>query len=776
MRFKNIQIILPFVSYAFVALSSPIFNSNKLDIDEYIPNDKPINQKLLMVRNKISEEEEEETLSPVENSDEEVTLESDEELKEIDSDPESEVETDNSNDIDDKFSDEDYLSINWNRTPEELGSIIDKEFENLMMVIAQIESIPDEECSFESVIVPLEQKFFGPVFEKIVPYISMDGFHPDESIRNISADIYSKFMFSQMTLILNKNIYHKILMVKENIKNGLFDEPKEVKDKRLIDVYELNFRRNGIDVPDEHAEEYMGITSELGGIAAQFNKCLFTENIILSFKKDELEGLPSLDNFEKTEEDGEEVYKISIQDPNHKDVILYAKNENTRKRVQLAEFEICPSNVDLLKKAVNLKLKKAKILGYPSHANYQLENRMAENPENVFKFLEDLKEKTKPAYNKQLKRFLELKKKDKDEINEPFDNKLNYWDLDYYSRIYDEENSGINNDEFKKYFPFNEVLKETLDLFETIYSIKFVEVKNPSVWSPDVRVFNVYDKLTKKLMGPIYLDLFKRLAKQDGFTTSFSPRYQREDGSYCIPSAAVFLGFAPQQLPDKPTLMDHGDIIALFHELGHSIHFVSSNVKWPTYNPSNIEFEFAEVPSQLNENWTWEPEVLTKLSHYYQDTSKKIPQELINNLIKTKNIDKPKNTLFSEFLSMADMKIHSITEEDENLDVVKIFNEAMKDALDIELDNDILMITTVSHFISGYDAGYYSYLWSEVYSTDIFYSQFKKNGIFNSEIGERYRKVVLEKTSSEKAMDYLTEFLGREPNDEAFIKSITSEN
>jgi len=154
MRFKNIQIILPFVSYAFVALSSPIFNSNKLDIDEYIPNDKPINQKLLMVRNKISEEEEEETLSPVENSDEEVTLESDEELKEIDSDPESEVETDNSNDIDDKFSDEDYLSINWNRTPEELGSIIDKEFENLMMVIAQIESIPDEECSFESVIVP----------------------------------------------------------------------------------------------------------------------------------------------------------------------------------------------------------------------------------------------------------------------------------------------------------------------------------------------------------------------------------------------------------------------------------------------------------------------------------------------------------------------------------------------------------------------------------------------------------------------------------------------
>jgi len=277
MRFKNIQIILPFISYAFVALSSPIFNSDTLGIDEYIPNDKSINRKLLIVRNNIPEEEEK-VLSPVENSDsdEEITLESDDELKEIDSDLESEVETDNGYDIDDKFSDEDYLSINWNRTPEEFGSIIDKELENIMMIIAQIENIPDEECSFESVIVPLEQKLNGPVFEKILPLVSMDGFHPDENIRNISGEIYSKFIFSQMTLFLNKNIYHKILMVKENIKNGLFDEPKAVEDKRLIDIYESSFRRSGVDVPDEYAEEYMNITSELNNIAAQFNKCLFT--------------------------------------------------------------------------------------------------------------------------------------------------------------------------------------------------------------------------------------------------------------------------------------------------------------------------------------------------------------------------------------------------------------------------------------------------------------------------------------------------------------------
>jgi len=818
MRFKNIQIILPFISYAFMVLSTPIYYNENLDIGEYFPNDKPTNKKLLAVRNVISEVEEEK-VSYFENSDsdeEEIAIDSDNEVEEITSNSETEeeeiisnseteeeeiisnseteeeeitsnseieeeeisieLEEPTSNDgSDDKFSDEDYLSINWNRTPEELKSIVNNEYENEEKIIAQIESIPDEECSFESVIVTLEQKVLGPMYQTIYPMIEMHNFHPDESIRKISGEINSNFTVNQVNFFLNKKIYHKVLMVKENIKNGLFDEPEITEDKRLIDIYESNFQRSGVDIPEEQTEEYFKIVSELSNLATQFYECLSTANSTISFKKDELEGLPSLDIFEKTEENGEEIYKIGVNDPSFKAISHMAKKENTRKRVQIAEVNKCPSNVDLLKKSINLNLKKAKILGYPSHASYQLENRMAESPDKVIEFLEDIKEKTKPVFKKLLDELLEMKKKDKDELKEPFDNKINYWDLGYYVRIYMENKYGVKEEEFKEYFQVDKVLEETLELFGNVFLIKFVEVKNPSVWSPDVRVFNVYDKSTKQLLGPIYFDLFKRLGKHDGFASPFSIRYEKEDGNYSIPSAGVFLGLTPQKHPDKPSLMKQSEISTLFHELGHAIHFISSNVKWPTYQPFNVEFDFIEGPSQLLEYWACEPKVLTELSHHKNDTNIRIPSELINNTIKINEIDKIVDVLFSSSLSMVDMKMQSITEEDENIDVVKIFNEEMKDGF-IEFDKDILLISNITHFISTYDAGYYGYLWSEVYSADMFYSQFKKNGIFNSEVGERYRKVVLSKSASEDAMDFLTEFLGRKPNNEAFIKSITSEN
>ncbi len=300
MRFKNIQIILPFVSYALKVFSSPIFYSEKFDIGENFPDDNLLEQNLLLIKNYISEKEKKlsskednnikvkKTSDLDSDSDSEYELISDE-VKEIISDLESEVEkinteleesTSDPEYNDGKFSDIDYLSINWNRTPEEIKSIANKEFENEKKIIAEIENIPDEECSFESVIIPLEQKYFGSIYEKIIPIISMDHFHPDENIRKISGEIKSNFTSNQISFLLNKNIYHKILMVKENIKNGLFEEPEAKEDKRLIDIYELKFHRSGVDISDEQSKEYLNNVSKLQELASEFNECLSTSKYI----------------------------------------------------------------------------------------------------------------------------------------------------------------------------------------------------------------------------------------------------------------------------------------------------------------------------------------------------------------------------------------------------------------------------------------------------------------------------------------------------------------
>ncbi len=304
MRFKNIQIVLPLVSYALKVFSSPIFYSEKLDIGEYSPDDNLLEQNLLLIKNYISEKEQklssfednETKVKEISDSDSDSKSESEleyelisGEVQEIISDRESEVEdvttelkesTSDPEYYDGKFSNVDYLSINWNRTPEELKNITNKELEYGKKIIADIENIPDEECSFESVINPLEQKFFGPIYEKIISIIYMDYFHPDENIRKISGEIKSNFTTDQMSFFLNKNIYHKVLMVKENIKNGLFEEPETKEDKRLIDIYESKFRRSGIDIPDEQAKEYLNNTSELSKLSSEFYECLSTSKYI----------------------------------------------------------------------------------------------------------------------------------------------------------------------------------------------------------------------------------------------------------------------------------------------------------------------------------------------------------------------------------------------------------------------------------------------------------------------------------------------------------------
>eukprot|EP00833_Pecoramyces_ruminatium_P003641 jgi/Orpsp1_1/1177673/evm.model.c7180000062380.1 len=396
---------------------------------------------------------------------------------------------------------------------------------------------------------------------------------------------------------------------------------------------------------------------------------------------------------------------------------------------------------------------------------------MAKKPENVLNFLNDLKEKLQPKAKEDLELLLKYKKMDMEKNNKEFDNVLSLYDYDYYKRIVGLMEYKVDTSEVSQYFPVNEVVEEIHKIYEDILSIKFVKVENPKVWAPDVTYFEIYDKETNKFIGSFYDDLYQREGKIDQ-TSSYPLQfgYIKEDGTRVYPVGAMF-GKFKKPTSSKPSLLGHQDVINYFHELGHIFHLICSENKWARFSAWNSEEDFVETPSQMLENWVWEPEIISRISHHYQDTSKKMPKELIDALISKRYFNKGIDTLFQVFYGVVDMDLYSITKKDEITDPAGLYDDLMEEITMIKRIEDTWSIANFYHIVNEYNAAYYGYLWSQVYAADMYYSQFKKYGILNPEIGEKYRNI-LKKGSSYDAMELLKEFLGREPSDEAFIKNL----
>ncbi|OUM59648.1 hypothetical protein PIROE2DRAFT_54875 [Piromyces sp. E2] len=664
--------------------------------------------------------------------------------------------------------------LNWSYTPEELRKLTDKLIEDGKQFDKQIEEIPDDECSFETVIAPLGRKTEN---ESEVIEANIDFFQhvsPNKDLRDASAECSLKLQEFGIERSMNKKIYQKVAKVVENIKSGKFKAPENPEDQRLLEKMELDYRRSGLALPDDKLAELKELKKKLTNISIEFSRSIAEDKTTRVFTKKELDGLSEdfFENLEKTTKDGEEAYVVDMKYPSYFPILKLAKSEETRKAMMLAYGQRCKPNLDRLKEALSLRIKMANILGYPSHSHFKLETKMAKNPKNVLDFLQSLKEKLQPLGKEEIKKLLELKKQEKEELNQPYDGILHDWDLRYYNRMLIEKEYAVKDDEIKQYLPINEVTEEMLGIYEKIFSIKCVEIKNPVVWHPDVRQLEIYDKKTNDYMGTVYLDLHPREGKYTHAACfGLASGYDKEDGSHAYPVAAMVANFS-KPTATKPSLLKHSEVTTYYHELGHVFHQICSHTKWSRFHGTNVERDFVEAPSQMLENWCWEEEVLEILSHHYQDKSKKLPKDLIQSLIKTKNVNAAIFNLRQIFYGTIDMKLHTMEKVDNDLDLIKVYDDLRKEVMMIENMPDTWPITTFDHIMSGYDSGYYGYLWSEVFSADMYFSKFKPIGILNPEVGEKYRNIILKNGGSRDAMELLKEFLGREPNNEAFLKSL----
>ncbi|KAE9191249.1 Thimet oligopeptidase [Phytophthora fragariae] len=539
--------------------------------------------------------------------------------------------------------------------------------------------------------------------------------------------------------------------------------------QRYVHRLVQDFERNGLQLPEEKQKEVQAWKQKLSKLGIQFQQNLSEETIEVKFSRDELKGL-SEDFIAALEKGDDGKYKIALSYPTVFPILNTCTVESTRQAVEYAFNRRCIStNVAILEEMLEIRHKVALALGYENHAAYVLEQRMAESPANVKEFLNDLNNKLVPLAKKDLDDLLKLKEADCERNGWKFDGKINMWDFRFYMDQFVKKHCSIDSEKLREYFPLTHVTAELLSMYQELLSLKFVEISQPHVWHKDVRMFAVYDARPGKvghLVGHFYLDLFPRAGKY-GHAACFTLQQgcANSQGVREYPAAAMVANFnAPTK--SKPSLLGHQEVVTYFHEFGHVMHCLCSEVDIPRFAGTRVERDFVEAPSQMLENWCWEKEPLQRLSSHYE-TGEKLSDDLVARLISTKNANtgllNKRQLLFAIF----DQTIHSKPKSN----TAQLLKQLQTEIMLIDMTPETNFAGSFGHLAGGYDAQYYGYMWSEVFSMDMFVSRFKKEGLMNPKTGLAYRELILARGGTVDASVMLKDFLGRAPNQDAFLLS-----
>jgi len=451
---------------------------------------------------------------------------------------------------------------------------------------------------------------------------------------------------------------------------------------------------------------------------------------------------------------------ITLDYPSYGPFVTYADNRDLRERLWRAfnargyegEFDNCEN----IKKIVALRHERAQILGYETHAHYVLERRMAKSPDTVLGFLDQLKDAYKPAAEKDLKELQEFAK-ETDGLDD-----LKPWDVGYYAEKLKQKLFDYSSEELRPYFKLESVLDGVFEHFSKLFGLSFEAAEAYPTWHKDVTAYEVHDENSGDFVGILYADFFPRTGKKNGaWKTSYRDQglYMSGDKAEMMrPIVAIVCNFT-KPTGDTPSLISFGEVTTLFHEMGHAIHALLSDVTYSSHAGTSVLWDFVELPSQVQENWAYEKQTLDLFASHYE-TGEKIPPALIEKVNKAKNFMVGFGGLRQVMLGTLDMTWHTANPDDIS-DVAAFEDAATKDtALFGRLAGPIS--TSFSHiFAGGYAAGYYSYKWAEVLDADTF-ELFQERGLYDAETAQKYKQEILSRGGSEKPDVLYKRFRGRD--------------
>lgn len=643
-------------------------------------------------------------------------------------------------------------------------------FQNKKEVYAKIKSLKKEERNFENTILALENcdNDFEDVFHQIgVLSIS----HVKKEYRDLANDFEKEASRKNVDIAYDEGIYRAVLEYKEGNykkeKKGL-DEKYGVGSVKLCEDIYKGYKRMGFDLPKTKQKEIKEIIKRLSKLSIDFSKNIDEYRDYILCNKEELRGLP--ENFIKTLEKINGKYKITLDYPSIGPFLQYAESREKRKELNDKNYKKGgPQNLKLLSQIVELRDKKAKILGYKNHLDYRVENRMSKSEKAVYLFSDSLIKKLEKESAKDIK---ELNNFAKEELPE-YKNikKLEYYDLAYVMNKLKEKKYSYDSAKLREYFELENVLKETFQIFGNMFGFAVREIeaeekkdKKIILAEKSIRLYEFSDQKTKKVLAYLIFDLFPREGK---YTHAGHSKYLT--GINSVPVDVLLCNF-PKPTKNIPSLLSLGEVKTIFHELGHALHCMLSNTTYFSQTGTNCDHDFVEVPSQLMENFLFEKKYLKKLAVHYK-TKEPLDEKTLNKIIEGKNFMNGYSNLRQLIFGKFDLDLHS--GKIKAKDSAKYYIALSKKYFDSNLPKDAIFPAGFGHLM-GYDAGYYSYMWALVYADD-FYSEFKKvlsNEKKLKEVGKRYRKEILEVGGSREEIESARKFLGRSPNNKAFLKNI----
>lgn len=625
-----------------------------------------------------------------------------------------------------------------------------------------------EEPTFENTIEAME--YAGQTLNKVagIFYNLMEA-HTSDEMQAIAEQVSPMLTEYSMYVSLNAPLFERVKKVYEKKDELGLDKDQMT----LLEDNYKSFVRGGANLSDEDKEQYSKWSEELSLATLQFSKnVLAATNAYTLHITDsaDLAGLPEyvkVMGAETAKEKGLEGWAFTLDYPSYGPFMKYSTVRNLREDMWKAynsraiggEFD----NSDVVKKIVDLRIKVADVLGYETWADYQLEERMAKDRKTVNEFIAQLLEPSMEFARKDVESVYNYARKNGFEGD-----RLMPWDFTFWSERYQEAEYSLNAEELKPYFRLENCIDAVFDLANRLYGLEFVELDNVPVYHEDVKVYEVKDA-DGRHMALFYADFFPRASKRGGaWMTDFRGQSIRNGVEY-RPFISTVMNFT-KPTADTPSLITHDEFTTFLHEFGHALHGIMAEGRYPSLTGTSVARDFVELPSQIMENWGFEPEYLNSFARHYQ-TGEPIPAELIEKIVAAKNYLAGYGQVRQLHYGYLDMNWHSLTEVPEESAIEFEHKVLAPYAVMPSVDNTGFS-TSFSHIFSGgYSAGYYSYKWAEVLEADAF-SLFKEKGIFNREVSDSFRENVLSKGGAEEASVLYRNFRGRDPEPQALMNKL----
>jgi len=631
---------------------------------------------------------------------------------------------------------------------------------------AEIDAIVNNPAkpTFKNTIVAMERQ--GALLNRILGlFYNLNEADTSEEMEAIALRIQPKLTALSNDVALNPELFARVKAVYEGSRRGLSD----VDEKLLEDSYK-SFSRSGAALADDKKEEYRKYTSELSEATLIFGQNALAATNAFSINITNPAQVAELPDFVKdglaaeAKARGQKGWTVTLKAPSYGPFMMYSSQRDIKEKLYRAYNSRAlggeHDNSQIIRNITSLRMKIANLLGYKTHADYTLEERMAESAQNVNSFLEELRAST-----------IEYAHKDYATISDyahskGLKDKLMPWDWAYYTEKYKSEKYAINDEQVKPYLKLDNVIKGVFLLAEKLYGLKFVLNEQIQVYHPEVKAYEVYDN--NDLLAVLYLDFFPRESKRSGAWMTEFRGTKVIDGKETRPLVSLVMNFT-KPTESAPSLLTFDEFTTFLHEFGHALHGMLAKGEYESLNGTNVYRDFVELPSQILENWATEKEYLDMWAVHYQ-TGEAIPAELVEKIVAAKNYLAAYSNVRQLSFGMSDMAWHTMTEPYAG-EIEPFEMKAMAPVQVTPVVEGTAMAPAFTHIFSGgYAAGYYGYKWAEVLAADAF-SLFKEKGIFDPATAKAFRHL-LEQGGQRHPMDIYVEFRGHKPETQALVEAM----